>query len=83
MCKVRMMTLGTLSPTSTEIQGNEKPKKNRTNAKEEIRLDFNRSWNRLVGEISITDSKFGKIRDGLDWLKEVMEKNVPIGKQNR
>jgi hypothetical protein len=52
------------------------------NEKNVIKAEFNGSWPRLVKE-TLSDQKYVRIPAGLKWLEEVMERNVPVGKQNR
>jgi hypothetical protein len=47
-----------------------------------IKEDLKSSWNRIVKEVT-EDLKYSNAKDSLDWLKFVMENNVPYGKQNR
>jgi len=57
-------------------------KKTLKEKREEINQDFEKVWPRLVSELT-SDKIFGDIEGTLDWLKIVLEKNVPYGKKFR
>ena len=49
---------------------------------EEISAEFENVWPRLVADLTL-DKSFNDIEATLDWLKVVLEKNVPFGKKFR
>ena len=49
---------------------------------ESIKAEFNAAWPRLVSEV-LADPEYEEIHDSLKWLEEVLQRNVPFGKQNR
>jgi hypothetical protein len=49
---------------------------------EKILSEFAATWPKLLSEIA-SDPKFQEISESLQWLEEVLQKNVPFGKKNR
>jgi hypothetical protein len=47
-----------------------------------IRSEFNGSWNRVVNELA-SDPKYTHLETVMDWFKQVLQNNVPLGKHNR
>ncbi len=49
---------------------------------ETVKAEFRAAWPRLISEI-LADPEYEEIHDSLTWLEEVLQRNVPFGKQNR
>jgi len=47
-----------------------------------IREAFVDTWPQLVQDM-VSDSEYSPIKRSMDWLEKVLQKNVPLGKQNR
>ncbi len=45
-------------------------------------IGFHKVWPIIVKDITETD-QFSDIIESSEWFKQVLEKNVPFGKQNR
>ena len=52
------------------------------NERAQIKIELSLCWEKLIQDI-IAEPKYARVKDALEWLKVVMESNVPFGKQNR